>query len=121
VARDGYVDDREASQALIREGLAARALWVEAAARPVIGEVHVDAAAGTTLYTRDGGVAVRVGHGDAVLLRARMARFDVVWRALAESREKPRMILVDQRAHPERVTVKLAGVVPPVAPAPVAN
>jgi hypothetical protein len=31
-----------------------------------------------------------------------------VWRALAAEHQRPRLLLVDQRAHPERVTVRLA-------------
>ena len=108
VPRDGYIDDREASQALIREALAALAVWREDKKRPAIGEAHIDSALGATLYTTEGGVGVRVGRGEPAVLRERFRRSDAVWAALEKAGQQPRMILVDQRTHPDRVTVKLA-------------
>ncbi len=112
IPRDGYVDDREASQAMVREALAALAVWREKPGRPSVGEVHVDAADGVTFYTANDVVGVRVGPGDgadpAASWRERLARYDAVAASLAESGEKPRLILVDGRAQPDRVTVRLA-------------
>ncbi len=106
VARDLYVDDRETSQALVREALAAIALFSDGK-RPTLGEAHIDAAMGVTLYTVEG-VGVRLGRGDEPTLRSRLARLDLAWRALDSSSEKPRLFIVDQQAHPERVIVRLA-------------
>jgi cell division protein FtsQ len=108
VPRDGYIDDREASQALIREALATLSVWREDKKRPSVGEVHIDSALGATLYTAQGGVGVRVGRGEPPVLRERFRRSDAVWAALEKAGQQPRMILVDQRTHPDRVTVKLA-------------
>ena len=69
IPRDGYIDDREASQALIREALAVLGVWREDQKRPPIGEVHIDSALGATLYTAQGGVGIRVGRGEPALLR----------------------------------------------------
>jgi cell division protein FtsQ len=107
VPRDGYIDDRAASQALIREGLAAHALW-RSKDRPPVGEIHVDAASGVTLYLKADGVALRIGRGDAAMLSSRLERLDSVLRALAEAGSHPRSILVDQKTHPNRVVVSLA-------------
>lgn len=107
ITRDGYVDDREASQALIREGLAALDAWRERP-RPSVGEIHVDAATGITFYTYKDAIAIRFGHGDALAFGPRLARFDGVWRALTEKNEHPRLILVDQQVHTDRVIVSLA-------------
>ncbi len=109
IPRDAYIDDREAAQALVREALEALAVWREHADRPAIGEVHVDAADGITLYTAAGGVGVRIGRPDgAATWRERLARYDRVAASLQSSGEKAQLVLVDQRTRPERVTVKLA-------------
>jgi cell division protein FtsQ len=110
IPRDGYIDDREASQALIREALAVLEVWREDKKRPAIGEVHIDSALGATLYTAQGGVGIRVGRGEPAVLRERFRRADAVWAAIERQKpgQQPRLILVDQRTHPDRVTVKLA-------------
>ena len=82
------------------------------AGRPPLGEVHWDRSVGITLYTRDA-VGVRLGRNDDLDLRLR--RFDAVWAELAKTGEKPRVIYLDNRARPDRVTVKLAS--PPAPPA----
>jgi hypothetical protein len=111
IARDGYVDDRDASQAMVREALAALQAWRERP-RPTVGEVHVDAADGPTLYTVKDLVGVRIGAADgadrAAVWRDRLGRYDEVAAALRDSGEVPRLILVDGRARPDRVTVRLA-------------
>jgi hypothetical protein len=66
----------------------------------------VDRVAGVTVYT-DRGVGVRLGVVDDSL-PARLGRYDTVRAALDESGEAPRIIYVDNRARPDRVTVKLA-------------
>lgn len=105
IPRARYIHDRETSQALVREALAALAAW-RAAPRAPVGEIHVDPAAGVTLYTK-GGCAVHVGRGDAGTLAARLRRVDAVLAALARSHEEPGVIYADQAAHPERITVRL--------------
>ena len=63
IPRDGYIDDREPAQAMVRDALGALAIYRERADRPPIGELHVDFADGITLYTRDG-VGIRIGRLD---------------------------------------------------------
>ncbi len=113
VPRDAYVDDLDSAQAMIREGLGAWAVWRERP-RPVVGEIHVDAAAGVTLYTAKEFVGVRLGRAEtgraAETWRERLARYDAVASALRESHERPRLVLVDGKAK-DRVTVRLASLV----------
>jgi len=118
VARDAYIHDRDGSQALLREGLQALSTWQAVAERAPIGEVHVEPAAGTTLYARQGGTAIRVGHGDAAALAVRMARVDAVWAALLAAGQRAAIIHADAATHPERVTVRLLAPrrPPPAAP-----
>ena len=106
IPRARYIHDRETSQALIREALAALAAW-RASPRAAVGEVHVDPAAGVTLYTKQGGCAVHLGRGDGGSLAVRLRRVDAVLAALAKSGEEPQVIHADQAAHPERITVRL--------------
>jgi len=92
-------------------GVAALAAWrggggAGAHERAAVGEVHVDRIAGVTLYT-ERGVGVRIGVIDDTLAE-RLHRYDAVAAALAESGEEPRLVYVDNRARPDRVTVKLA-------------
>lgn len=109
VPRDAYMNDRDEAKALAREAMDALAEWRERPDRPAIGEVHIDSAAGVTLYTVKDGVAIRIGRNDTpTTWRERLARYDAVARSLRDSGERPRTILVDQRTRPDRVTVKLA-------------
>jgi cell division protein FtsQ len=110
VERDAYLSDPETARAQIREAVAVIGAWHAVKARPPLGEVHLDRLNGATLYTATGGVGVRLGRVDETLM-ARLQRFDAVWAALEESGEHPRLIYLDNRARPDRVTVKLA--VPP--------
>jgi cell division protein FtsQ len=109
IARDVYLGDPEHARADVRSALSAIAAWNArpgAAERGRLGEVHVDRVAGLTLYT-DNGVGVRLGAvDDSVPLR--LARLDAVMADLAQKGERPRLIYVDNRARPDRVTVKLA-------------
>jgi hypothetical protein len=50
---------------------------------------------------------VRVGRVDDTLPE-RLERFDLVWRELSQTGERPRFIYLDNRTRPDRVTVKLA-------------
>ena len=120
IPRDGYIDDRESAQAMVREALSALAAWREEGERPPVGELHVDFADGVTIYTRDG-VGVRIGRAEGplgglptaatapgALWRERLRRYDLVAASLRASGDTARMILVDQRARPDRITVRLA-------------
>jgi cell division protein FtsQ len=108
VDRDAYLENPELARAHVQEALGVAQAWRAEASRPAIGEVHWDKLGGVTVYTREGAVGVRLGRPETpVELEARLRRLDVVWGALAESGETPRMIYLDNRARPDRVTVKL--------------
>jgi cell division protein FtsQ len=111
IERDQYLADPDGAQQQIREALAALQAW---GARPAVGEVHLDKLLGATLYTVAGNLGVRLGRSDGDL-EARLRRFDAVLSALTSTGERPRLVFVrlDNRARPDRVTVKLAPVAPP--------
>ncbi|MDB4967743.1 MAG: Polypeptide-transport-associated domain protein FtsQ-type [Myxococcales bacterium] len=105
--REDWLAQPDHARAAVHEALQAIAAWRSGGhERAPVGEVHVDRIAGVTLYT-DRGVGVRIGVVDETLAD-RLHRFDVVTAALAESGEEPRLVYVDNRARPDRVTVKLA-------------
>jgi cell division protein FtsQ len=109
IDRDEYLADPDRAQERVREALSAVQAW---GTRPAVGEVHLDKLLGVTFYTVESGLGVRLGRPDGDLT-ARLRRFDAVVAALAETGERPRLIFLDNRARPDRVTVKLAP--PPAA------
>jgi cell division protein FtsQ len=110
ISRDGYVADRAEAQALIRLALAVLATYrAGPASRPPVGEIHIDDIAGITLYTA-GGVAVRLGPSERAAPAEwveRLRRFDAVLRELSERTLRPAAIFLDNRAHPDHITVRL--------------
>lgn len=114
VDRDLYLADPDGAREQIRQVAAALAAWRKAPLRPLVGEAHFDRLSGVTLFTVEGRVAVRLGAPGADL-DARLGRFDAVWSALLATSERPRVIYLDNRARPDRVTVKLAAP-PPALP-----
>jgi cell division protein FtsQ len=86
-----------------RAGLAVLAAWGQT--RPKAGEVRVEPS-GTTLYTYDDAIAVRLGAADPAALPGRLARFDAVWAALSpDERRRLRALRLDNAARPDLVTV----------------
>ncbi|MCS6913295.1 MAG: FtsQ-type POTRA domain-containing protein [Myxococcales bacterium] len=103
IGREGYIADRATAQAQIRQALAVLDVFC-APGRPSIGEVHLDLLGGATLYTETG-VAIRLRTTDAI--GTRLASFDAVWAELNRRGERPAVIFLDNRAHPDQVTVRL--------------
>lgn len=107
IDRATYNADPEAIATLVRDSLVVSAQYARDRARPPLGELHVDRT-GTTLYTLDGAVAVRLGAARGPALDERLARFDVVWAALSpEERAAARTIHLDSAVRPDRVTVTM--------------
>ncbi len=105
--RAAYLLEPEPTRAEIRTALLALSRYQKNPRRPPVGEVHYDHFLGMTLYT-EGGVAIRLGHGSDGELDTRLGRFDAVWLALARANQRPAMLFLDNRAHPDHVTVRLA-------------
>lgn len=101
--RTAYLADPESTATSIRGALGALATWKADAARPAIGEVHLDPHGALTLHTYDQAVSIQLGSIDAQLA-SRIATFDAVWSELADSeRATARAIHLDAR--PDHVTV----------------
>lgn len=112
LGREFFLEARDESQSLIREALDAERVYREAERRPPLGELHVDAIHGLLLYTQSG-TAIRLGRGQPAELRQRLARLDAVLAALGREPAAPQAIYLDNRAHPEHVTVRLASTAKP--------
>jgi cell division protein FtsQ len=103
--REEYLSNPEEAKDGLREVVSFLETW-RRPGRPELGEVHLDRNAGITVYTVSG-TGVRLGRVDEGL-PSRLERFDAVWGALESSGEAARLIYLDNRARPDRVTVKLA-------------
>ena len=53
------------------------------------------------------GAAARPGHPDE--LDARLARFDTLWRKISRGEPLPQMVYLNNRAHPDHLTVRYPG------------
>jgi cell division protein FtsQ len=126
---------RETEQRIARAIVAARA-WsagvpegdaatdLDAAARPRLGELHVDARRGLTVYGYEPAIAVHLGiidvagddagdddDDDDTALQARLRLFDQAWAALEQGeRAAVHTFHLDNSARPDHVTVGMSGV-----------
>jgi cell division protein FtsQ len=110
VGRTTYVLDPTGARSQIVAALSALALYQRQPTRPPIGEVHIDRFVGATLFTRQG-LAIQLGRPNPDAkdeLDQRLDRFDAVWRSLREGPSRPVMVFLDNRVHPDHVTVRLA-------------
>lgn len=105
IGRAAYLAAPDATATTIREALAAVTSW-RAAARPAIGEVHVDPHGAITLHTYDQAIAIQLGALGAGL-PARMHRFDTAWAGLSDD-ERTRARAIHLDARPDHVTVAFA-------------
>ena len=105
IGRATYAAAPDAAATTIREAVAAFASW-RAAARPAIGEIHVDPHGAITLHTYDQAIAIQLGALGAGL-GARMHTFDAAWAGLSDA-ERARARAIHLDARPDHVTVAFA-------------
>jgi cell division protein FtsQ len=104
VPRDLYKTAPDEAAARVRRGLDVLAAWTTPE-RPAAGEIAVEPS-GTTVFTYDSAVAVRLGAAEGDALVARLARFDATWNSLSpEERARARAIHVDNDTRTDLVTV----------------
>ncbi len=93
--------------ARVQRGLEVLAAWA-ASPRPAVGEVRIEDR-GTTVFTFDDAVAVRVGGAAGAELTSRLGRFDAAWAALSpDERRRARAIHIDDDIRGDLVTVSFA-------------
>lgn len=108
ISRADFVERQAELEPLLAGALALSARWSERglARRALLSEVHVDPDWGVTLYVGDEGTEVRLGTGD---IPAKLERLERVLAALDAEGKRPAAILLDNRRHPDWVTVRLVG------------
>jgi len=105
IGRAAYTADPQAAARTVCDAIAAAESW-RTAARPEIGEVHVDPHGAVTLHTAAPAIAIQLGALGAGL-GARMHTFDAAWAGLSDAeRTHARAIHLDAR--PDHVTVAFA-------------
>jgi cell division septal protein FtsQ len=105
IARESYERDSANVAATITDALAALAAWRTNAARPAIGEIHVDAHRALTLRTYEHAAAIELGTLGPDLAQ-RMRTFDAAWASLADT-ERTRTSALHLDASEGRVIVAL--------------
>lgn len=108
VSRDSFVERQGELEPLLAGALALSARWTESGLgkRAQLSEIHVDPDWGVTLFVGDEGIEVRLGTGD---IPAKLERLQRVLSALDAEGRKPAGIHLDNRRHPDWVTVRLVG------------
>lgn len=107
VGRAAYLLDREWAQGQLVRALHVLSLYQQSAQRPTVREAHIDQITGVTFSMADG-ATIRLGQGDDDELLRRLQRFDAVWQTLQKKGESAQLVLLDNRAHPDHVTVRLS-------------
>lgn len=103
--RAAFAADPAAAESTLHAAIAALAAW-SAAARPAIGEVHLDPHGAMTLHTYEPAIAIQLGAlGDDAA--ARLHAFDAAWAGLSDA-ERARTRAIHLGARPDHVTVAFA-------------
>jgi cell division protein FtsQ len=108
VSREDFVGRQAELEPLLAGALALAECWSERGLghRAVLSEIHVDPDWGVTLFAGDDGFEVRLGTGD---IPAKLERLERVLAALDAEGKRAAAIHLDNRRHPDWVTVRLAG------------
>lgn len=106
--RDDFSQRRAVVETRLRGALALADEYAREGLVPLaaIQEIHLDGDGGVTLYVGDEGTQVRLGQGD---LPQKLGRLHRVLEALRAEGRKAEVIHLDDRAHPDRVGVRLSG------------
>jgi len=106
ISREAWVERRTEVEPLLAAALALLARWSERGLdrRAPVSEIHIDPDSGTTLWTGDEGLEIRLGHGD---LPEKLERLERVLSALAADGQRAEVLHLDNRRRPDWVAVRL--------------
>ena len=106
VSREEYKGDPKRAERRFRRALKILMKY-RRKRRPPVGEIHLSQNRGVVLYTREKGVEIRLGKGS---VDAKLLRLDSVLTSLGRRSGRVRVIRLDNRVRPQRITVRLAEV-----------
>jgi cell division protein FtsQ len=108
VGREAWIERREEVEPLLSGALALLAHWADRGLdrRLPVSELRIDPDYGTTLWTGDDGLEVRLGHGE---LPEKIQRVERVLAAIRAEGRRAEVLHLDNRRRPEWVAVRLAG------------
>jgi cell division protein FtsQ len=108
LTREDHARRRDEVTGRLQAALAFLERWREAGLdrRVPVSELHLDAAAGLTVYAGDDGMEIRLGQGD---LPAKLDRLERVLSALEADGRRAEVLHLDNRRHPDWVAVRTAG------------
>jgi cell division protein FtsQ len=106
--REDFLQRRDAVESQIRAALALLEGYDREglASLAPVSEVHLDGDGGVGLYVGEEGTQVRLGTGD---LPQKLVRLRRVLEALRAEGRRAEVIHLDDRSHPDRVAVRMAG------------
>ena len=113
ISRADYLHRRGEAEPLLQGALALARAWRDRRLEGLgqLSEIHLDPGDGTTIYVGEEGAQVRLGTGD---LPAKLSRLEKVLSALRAEGKRAEVLHLDNRRHPDRVAVRLAGTSPVV-------
>jgi cell division protein FtsQ len=107
IGREDWVERRADVEPRLAGALALVDRWAERGLdrRAPISEIHLDSDYGTTLWTGDDGVEIRLGQGD---LPEKLARLERVLSAVDAEGQRAEVLHLDNRRRPDWVAVRVA-------------
>lgn len=106
IGREEYAASPERAHERFRDAMELVVSYGSIPSRPELGEIHLGARRGITLYTRERAMAIRIGTGTRAQRLARLAAFDAAWTALSEhERDSAVVIHANRDSTPQRVSV----------------
>lgn len=106
ISRDDYSMSKQRAHTRFRRAMDLASVYHDAPERPVLGEIHLDERHGTTLFSRDSAMAIRIGSGTPAEQIARLGAFDAAWTALSEAEQQSALVIHANRdTTPQRVSV----------------
>lgn len=110
ISRERYQREPEAVQQELGGALFALALYRKNDHRPRLGELHLSAQRGISLFTFEEAIAIHLGTGHREELGERLEAFDAAWSALDQRQvASVRSVRIADRSPADRVTIAFAG------------
>jgi cell division protein FtsQ len=109
ISRDDWVERRAEVEPMLQGALGLLARWRERGLdkKAPLSQLRLDPVYGAIAWAGEQGFEVRLGHGD---IAEKLSRLERVLAAVAAEGQRPEVLHLDNRRHPDWVAVRLAGV-----------